>query len=67
MKYKKGTVFQYLGTGKNAPGHNIGIVLSKVQVAWGAEKYKVMFSNGVIGYIWDKNIKIIEVVNENPR
>ena len=49
MKFRKGAVIKSHGT--------IGVVLHRVQVAWGAERYKVMFSNGIVGFVWDKHMK----------
>jgi len=59
VKFNKGTVFKYSGSGSSC-GREIGMILSRVQLAWGAEKYKVIFSNGIVGYVWDKHIAVIE-------
>ena len=48
MKLKKGDVIKCNGS--------IGIVLDFIQSAWGAERYKVMFCNGEVGYVWDKHV-----------
>ena len=34
-----------------------GVVVANIQIAWGAKRYKIMFSNGVVEYVWDKHMK----------
>jgi hypothetical protein len=59
MKFSKGTVIK--------ASSGIGVVLTRVQVAWGAERYKVMFSNGTIDFVWDKYMISVEIVSENTK
>ena len=57
MKFSKGTVIR-------SPD-GIGVVLTQIQTSWGAERYKIMLSSGAVSYVWDKNMKTIEVLIEN--
>lgn len=59
MKFSKGTVIK--------ASRGIGVVLARIQVAWGAERYKVMFSNGRIDFVWDKHMNSVENVSENTK
>tara|TARA_R110002060_G_scaffold1197_2_gene2609 strand:- start:771 stop:977 length:207 start_codon:yes stop_codon:yes gene_type:complete len=57
VKFSKGTVI------KSPDG--IGLVIAQIQASWGAERYKIMLSSGTVSYVWDKNMKTIEVLIEN--
>jgi len=57
VKFSKGTVIR-------SPD-GIGVVLTQIQTSWGAERYKIMLSSGAVSYVWDKNMKTIEVLIEN--
>ena len=44
---------------------NYGIIIDHCQIAWGAKRFKILFSNGMVKYVWDKHMKNISEKNEN--
>ena len=57
MKIQKGDVVKC--------NKEIGIVLENVQIAWGAQRYKILFAQGGIRYVWDKHLERVDVISEN--
>ena len=43
----------------------IGIVLENVQIAWGANRYRILFARGGIRHVWDKHLERVDVISEN--
>ena len=56
MKIQKGDVVKCNG--------EIGIVLEPVQVAWGANRYRILFATGKISHVWDKHLERVDVISE---
>ena len=42
-----------------------GIIVDNVQSAWGAKRFKIMFANGSVKYVWDKYMKKVGEASEN--
>ena len=43
-----------------------GIIVANVQIAWGAKRYKIMFADGTVQYVWDKHmVPVSERINES--
>ncbi len=54
---KLGDVVHYKG--------KYGIIIDNCQSAWGAQRFKILFADGVVKYVWDKHMKNISEKNEN--
>ena len=57
MKIQKGDVVKC--------HQEMGIVLEHVQVAWGAKRYRILFSRSGVRHVWDKHLERVEVISEN--
>ena len=42
------------------------IIATDIQQAWGAKRFKIMFANGTVQYVWNKHMKKIGDASENP-
>ena len=36
-----------------------GIIIDNCQSAWGAQRFKILFADDVVKYVWDKHMKNI--------
>lgn len=44
---------------KDRGGFKTGLLVDEIQKAWGAKKFRVLWDDGVISYVWDKHIEVI--------
>tara|TARA_Y100001938_G_C7991178_1_gene379586 strand:- start:669 stop:845 length:177 start_codon:yes stop_codon:yes gene_type:complete len=42
-----------------------GIIVDNVQIAWGAKRFKILFPDGRVKYVWDKHMEKVNKYNEN--